>query len=99
MRVLPDRCYGCDCSVSQHPEVYAATALTGINDQAASAQGDTAECPGHDPSLTPVQHKWTQVYVAWLKPVVDKVFPLAEVRAAYEHLASGEHVGKVCIEM
>ena len=36
---------------------------------------------------------------ARLKPVVDKVFPLAEVRAAYEHLASGEHVGKVCIEM
>ena len=36
---------------------------------------------------------------ARLKPVVDKVFPLAEVRAAYEHLASGVHVGKVCIEM
>ena len=36
---------------------------------------------------------------ARLKPVIDRVFPLAEVRAAYEHLASGEHVGKVCIEI
>ena len=34
-----------------------------------------------------------------LKPVIDRVFPLAEVRAAYEHLASAQHVGKVCIEI
>ncbi len=32
-----------------------------------------------------------------LRPVVDRVFPLAEVRAAFDHLASGRHFGKVCI--
>lgn len=32
-----------------------------------------------------------------LKPVVDRVFPFAEARAAYEHLHSGKHFGKVVI--
>ena len=32
-----------------------------------------------------------------LKPVLDRTFPLAELRAALEHLRSGRHVGKVCI--
>jgi NADPH:quinone reductase-like Zn-dependent oxidoreductase len=30
-----------------------------------------------------------------LRPVVDRVFPLADARAALEHLASGEHFGKI----
>ena len=29
------------------------------------------------------------------KPVVDRVFPLSEIRAAHEYLASAEHFGKV----
>jgi len=34
-----------------------------------------------------------------VRPVVDRVFPFTEVRAAFDHLASGAHVGKVCIEL
>jgi NADPH:quinone reductase-like Zn-dependent oxidoreductase len=34
-----------------------------------------------------------------LRPVVDKVFPLAELPAAYAHLKSGQHFGKVCVEI
>ncbi|MFH1465397.1 MAG: NAD(P)-dependent alcohol dehydrogenase [Pseudomonadota bacterium] len=34
-----------------------------------------------------------------LRPVVDQVFPFAEVPAAFAHLASGQHVGKVCVEV
>ena len=32
-----------------------------------------------------------------LKLVIDRVFPFAEARAAYEHLQSGKHFGKVVI--
>jgi alcohol dehydrogenase len=32
-----------------------------------------------------------------LHPVMDRTFPLADLRAALEHLKSGRHVGKVCI--
>ena len=34
-----------------------------------------------------------------LEPVIDQVFPFAEARAAYEHLASGKHFGKVVIRV
>ena len=34
-----------------------------------------------------------------LRPVVDQVFPLAEARAAFEHLASGAHFGKVVVQI
>jgi NADPH:quinone reductase-like Zn-dependent oxidoreductase len=37
------------------------------------------------------------VAVSGLRPVVDRVFPLDETRAALEHLRSGGHFGKVCI--
>ena len=37
--------------------------------------------------------------VAKLKPVVDRVFEFGEARAAYDHLASGQHFGKVVIRM
>ena len=32
-----------------------------------------------------------------IEPIVDRVFPFAEARAAYEHLESGRHFGKVVI--
>ncbi len=35
---------------------------------------------------------------AGLKPVVDRVFPFAEAKAAYQYLQSGSHFGKVVIE-
>ena len=34
-----------------------------------------------------------------LRPVVDRVFPLHEIRAALEHMHSGNHFGKVCLEL
>jgi NADPH:quinone reductase-like Zn-dependent oxidoreductase len=34
-----------------------------------------------------------------IEPIIDKVFPFAEARAAYEHLASGTHFGKVVIRV
>jgi NADPH:quinone reductase-like Zn-dependent oxidoreductase len=37
--------------------------------------------------------------VSKIEPVIDKVFPFAEARAAYEHLHSGQHFGKVVIRV
>ena len=34
-----------------------------------------------------------------MKPVVDRVFSFDEARAAYAHLASGGHFGKVVIRV
>ena len=34
-----------------------------------------------------------------IDPVIDRVFPFEETRAAYEHLASGAHFGKVVIRL
>jgi NADPH:quinone reductase-like Zn-dependent oxidoreductase len=34
-----------------------------------------------------------------LRPVVDRVFPFADIRAALQHLASGAHFGKVCLKI
>lgn len=34
-----------------------------------------------------------------LRPIVDRVFALEDARAAFEHLASGAHFGKVCIRV
>jgi D-arabinose 1-dehydrogenase-like Zn-dependent alcohol dehydrogenase len=34
-----------------------------------------------------------------LRPVIDRVFPLAEIRAAIGHLGAGRHMGKVCISI
>jgi NADPH:quinone reductase-like Zn-dependent oxidoreductase len=34
-----------------------------------------------------------------IKPVIDKVFDFDEVRAAYDHMASGAHFGKIVIRV
>jgi NADPH:quinone reductase-like Zn-dependent oxidoreductase len=34
-----------------------------------------------------------------IKPVIDRRFSFDEVEAAYEHLASGRHFGKVAITL
>jgi NADPH:quinone reductase-like Zn-dependent oxidoreductase len=39
------------------------------------------------------------IEVAKLEPVIDRVFDFSEARAAYEHLASGKHFGKVVIRV
>lgn len=37
------------------------------------------------------------IAAAQLRPVIDRTFPFAEAPAAYRHLESGAHFGKVCI--
>jgi NADPH:quinone reductase-like Zn-dependent oxidoreductase len=39
------------------------------------------------------------IEVAKLEPVIDRVFDFADARAAYEHLESGKHFGKVVIRV
>jgi NADPH:quinone reductase-like Zn-dependent oxidoreductase len=34
-----------------------------------------------------------------IKPVIDKVFDFDEVHAAYKHMASGAHFGKILISI
>ena len=39
------------------------------------------------------------IAVSQLRPVVDRIFPYAEAKAALEHLESGAHFGKICIQI
>ncbi|MGZ8263571.1 MAG: zinc-dependent alcohol dehydrogenase family protein [Burkholderiales bacterium] len=39
------------------------------------------------------------IEVSMLEPVIDRVFAFSDARAAYEHLASGKHFGKVVIRV
>ena len=34
-----------------------------------------------------------------LAPVIDRTYPFEEFRAAFEHLESGNHFGKVCLSL
>ena len=34
-----------------------------------------------------------------MRPVIDRVFPFTEARAAFDHLETGAHLGKVCISV
>lgn len=34
-----------------------------------------------------------------MKPVIDRVFPFAETREAFEHMKTGRHFGKICIRL
>ena len=34
-----------------------------------------------------------------MRPVVDRVFPMAEIRQALEYMESGAHFGKICLRM
>jgi NADPH:quinone reductase-like Zn-dependent oxidoreductase len=34
---------------------------------------------------------------AALRPVVDRVFPFEQAKAAYDHLKTGAHLGKVVV--
>ncbi|MGV4877998.1 zinc-binding dehydrogenase [Acetobacter indonesiensis] len=49
---------------------------------------------GDRPMLEDLVSAWT---VSGLKPVIDSVFPFVQTRAAFEHLMTGNHVGKIVI--
>ena len=42
---------------------------------------------------------WPFVQGGRLRPIVDSTFPLAETNAAHERMESGEHVGKIVLEV
>ena len=42
---------------------------------------------------------WPYVEGNRLKPVIDKIFPLAQAAAAHARMESGDHVGKIVLEM
>jgi putative PIG3 family NAD(P)H quinone oxidoreductase len=42
---------------------------------------------------------WPHVREGRLKPVIDRVFPLADAAAAHAYLEAGEHVGKVVLRV
>ena len=42
---------------------------------------------------------WPYVEGNRLKPVIDRVYPLAEAAAAHARMEAGEHVGKIVLEV
>jgi NADPH2:quinone reductase len=42
---------------------------------------------------------WPLIEAGRIKPIVDKIFPLAEAQAAHKHMAGGEHIGKILLRM
>lgn len=42
---------------------------------------------------------WPQVAEGRLKPVIDRVYPLAQAADAHRRMESGDHVGKIVLEM
>ena len=40
---------------------------------------------------------WPHVAAGRLKPVIDRVFPIAEAAAAHERMEAGDHVGKIVL--
>ena len=45
------------------------------------------------------QTVWPFVEGGRLKPVIDRIYPLAEANAAHQRMESGEHVGKIVLEI
>ena len=45
------------------------------------------------------QHVWPLIEAGKVKPVIDKVFPLSEARAAHALMESGAHKGKIVLSM
>jgi len=45
------------------------------------------------------QYVWPLVEVGLLRPVMDKVFPLAEAAAAHARMEAGAHIGKIVLQV
>ena len=45
------------------------------------------------------QHVWPLVEVGLLRPVMDRVFPLAQAAAAHAWMEGGDHIGKIVLQV
>jgi NADPH:quinone reductase-like Zn-dependent oxidoreductase len=50
-------------------------------------------------SRTAYEQFFAHATATQLTPVIDRTFPFEEFRAAFEHLASGTHFGKICLTL
>jgi NADPH:quinone reductase-like Zn-dependent oxidoreductase len=46
-----------------------------------------------------VTHVWPMIAQGRFRPLIDRVFPLAEADAAHARMESGEHAGKIILQM
>jgi putative PIG3 family NAD(P)H quinone oxidoreductase len=46
-----------------------------------------------------IREVWPAVASGQLRPVMDRIFPLAEAASAHRHMESGGHVGKIVLEV
>ena len=44
------------------------------------------------------QQAWPLVESGELRPVMDRIFPLAEAAAAHARMEAGEHIGKIVLD-
>ena len=44
-----------------------------------------------------LEHIYPHLESGKIKPLVDSIFPLAEVEEAHSHMESGEHMGKIIL--
>jgi D-arabinose 1-dehydrogenase-like Zn-dependent alcohol dehydrogenase len=45
------------------------------------------------------EHMLAAIELHRLRPIVDRVFPLAQLRQALDYLATGSQFGKICIHI
>ena len=45
------------------------------------------------------KHAWPLLDSGEVKPIIDSIFPMAQVREAHRRLESGSHIGKVLLQM
>jgi NADPH:quinone reductase-like Zn-dependent oxidoreductase len=42
-------------------------------------------------------HVWPLIARGAIRPVIDRMFPLAEAQAAHENMRAGHHIGKILL--
>jgi len=42
---------------------------------------------------------WPMIEAGDIKPVIDRIFPLAEAAKAHTHMESGAHIGKIVLKI